>query len=62
MPTDAEVRENIVKFALSYVGSQSWSDAVPRGNCPANSNRCNLFVYEVLPEVVPPSWTVWRLS
>ncbi len=48
MPTDAQVREAIVKTAMKYVGSQSWKDATPRGHYPANSNKCNLFVYEVL--------------
>ena len=44
------VRDNIVKTAEKYIGSQAWIDAATRRNYPAGSNKCNLFVYEILTE------------
>jgi RHS repeat-associated protein len=41
-------RADIVTTALSYVGSDAWSDDVANGNFPAGSNKCNEFVYDVL--------------
>jgi hypothetical protein len=43
-------RETIVSTAKNYVGSQAWADNVTRGNYPIGSNKCNLFVYDVLTE------------
>ncbi len=48
MPTDAEVRAKIASVALAYVGSQAWVDSVAKENYPANTNKCNLFVYDIL--------------
>ncbi len=48
MPTDAEVRAKIASTALSYVGSQTWTDGVAKDDYPTNTNKCNLFVYDVL--------------
>ena len=50
MPTDNEVRAKIASIALRCVGSKSWIDAVAKGDYPINTNKCNLFVYDVLTE------------
>ncbi len=46
--TEDEVRSNIVSIADNQVGRLDWQDSASRGNFPAPSNKCNLFVYEVL--------------
>ncbi len=44
------VRDKIVGAAEKYIGSQAWVTQGSRGNFGDPSNKCNLFVYEVLTE------------
>jgi hypothetical protein len=48
MPTDTDIRAKIAATALSFVGSKDWADATEKDNFPANTNKCNLFVYDIL--------------
>jgi hypothetical protein len=41
-------RERIVAAAEKHVGSTAWSNAVSNGQYRAGTNKCNLFVYDVL--------------
>ena len=42
------MRDNIVKTAEKYIDSQAWTTQGSRGRFGNGSNKCNLFVYEVL--------------
>jgi RHS repeat-associated protein len=42
-----DTRQNIAELALSNIGSKAWNDDVKRGNFPTDSEKCNLFVYEM---------------
>ena len=44
------VRDLIASNASKYVGSTAWSDSAANGNYGPNTNKCNLFVYDVLTE------------
>lgn len=46
--TEDQVRSNIASIADNQVGRLDWQDSASRSNFPAPSNKCNLFVYEVL--------------
>jgi hypothetical protein len=48
MSTNQEIRARIVGIARSYIGSTAWDDAAENGNFGPNTNKCNLFVYDVL--------------
>ncbi len=61
MPSDQQIRDNIVRIAQKYVGSQVWSDGVAKEHYGPNTNKCNLFVYDVLTEAgaspgLPNGW------
>ncbi|MCG8985485.1 CHAP domain-containing protein [Delftia acidovorans] len=43
-------RASIQKIAVGYNGSVLWAFATKKGDFPANSNKCNKFVYDVLQE------------
>ena len=47
-PTIAEIRARIASIALSYVDSEHWAYGSIRGPYGPNTNKCNLFVQEVL--------------
>jgi hypothetical protein len=42
------IRNNIVSVAESYNGSNAWGYKRAKDNFPANCNKCNLYVYDVL--------------
>ena len=42
------IRAKIVKNALENVDSIKWSDDIANGNFGPKSNKCNLFVYDIL--------------
>jgi hypothetical protein len=42
--------DGIAEIARSYIGSTSWNYEVAKSNFKTNTNKCNLFVYEVLSE------------
>ena len=41
----------IAEKALEAVGSSDWAQSVAKDNYPAGSNKCNLFVYDMLKSV-----------
>ena len=61
-PSPAEVRAKIAELALSQVGSQAWSDKAINGNYGTDTNKCNLFVSDMLTQAGAspgqPHWTV----
>lgn len=66
MPTDIEIRAKVASVARRYIGSRLWADAVAKGGYPVNSNKCNLFVYDVLTEAgaspgLPHGHWWWKL-
>ena len=44
----ALIRQNIVDRANAQIGSPAWHRGFAKGNFPAGTNKCNLFVYEML--------------
>lgn len=44
-------RLTIAEKAVEAVGSTDWAQSVAKDNYPAGSNKCNLFVYDVLKSV-----------
>ena len=43
-----DVRQKIVDLASGQIGSEAWDANVAKGNFGAGSDKCNLFVYEML--------------
>jgi hypothetical protein len=44
----ALMRQKIVEAAQKQIGSTDWDTKVEKGNFPKNTNKCNLFVHEML--------------
>jgi RHS repeat-associated protein len=51
-------RQRIDAIARKYDGSEDWSFYKPKGDFPANSNKCNKFVCDVLTEAGTPLMVV----
>jgi hypothetical protein len=49
-PANLRRRSAIDVLARSYDGSKAWCFICKKGNFPANSNKCNKFVYDVATE------------
>jgi hypothetical protein len=45
---DYAARAKILEFAQKYVGSEEWADDATYGPYEADTDKCNVFVYEVL--------------
>jgi|GEM_PF-6975301 len=45
-----KIRQNIVKNAVKHFDSKSWAYEIEKGRFAANTNKCNLFVDDVLKE------------
>jgi hypothetical protein len=57
----ALIRQNIVDRAKAQIGSPAWTSEVAKGNFPKNTNKCNLFVHEMLTDAgaspgLPNGW------
>jgi hypothetical protein len=44
----ALIRQKIVEAAQKQIGSTDWDRNIAKGNFPAKTNKCNLFVHEML--------------
>lgn len=53
--TSEAARKKIATIARKYNGSTAWAYAKRKDNFPANTNKCNKFVYDVTKEAGAPA-------
>jgi hypothetical protein len=58
----ALIRQEIVDRANAQIGSPAWDTEVAKGNFPKDTNKCNLFVHEMLTDAgaSPGTPNGWR--